>query len=360
MSKLAAVDSSIRFQYWFSQYAGVFEEISTNACNATLAAYREQYREFYSPTCEAHVDCMLGEASETLKAKMASAAIFLGILPSMLSMLGPSLTQLTLLTARRPFLSLLIAVGTTGFYLDRLFTVEPPGEHLAPKEDERFMPKIRGDKWGILISIIEYAAAGLSAYNVIYLSYTIGTRTIMSFKCQVWFLTLIWVFASTFIFLLVAIPFQFSNLAKYIRHGPEYERKEEDINYNQWDPLQERPIEMSNVSEEGSSRANIIRGSRQPGSTRKFLLREVTSGLSQRDAAARANNAPDFEVWMAGFLNLSTFLAAFHIILGTCWFSSILFLSPLDAIRIIMRFFGSAVACRLILMIELAGLRGRA
>jgi hypothetical protein len=66
---------------------------------------------------------------------------------------------------------------------------------------------------------------------------------------------------------------------------------------------------------------------------------------------------PEFETWVSGLFNLATFLAMVHVVLGTCFFSSILFLSASDAIKVIMRLLGSAIACRIIIWAELAGMK---
>ncbi|GJC80864.1 hypothetical protein ColLi_03702 [Colletotrichum liriopes] len=77
---------------------------------------------------------------------MASAAIFLGILPTTLSIIGPSITQLTQLSARRPVLSFLIALGSIRFYLDRLFRLESPAETLLFVQGERLVPRVQSSR----------------------------------------------------------------------------------------------------------------------------------------------------------------------------------------------------------------------
>jgi hypothetical protein len=354
MSNLFVTASSVRFSDWYSDYGAVFHNTSTQTCNETLTEYMADYRNSPSPTCDLHLDCVLGASSESLKAKMASAAIFLGILPSMLSMLGPSMTQLAILSARRPLLSLLISLGAGGFYLDRLFRLETPAEILYLAQGERLIPHINSSRVGILVGLLEYVLAAAAVLNTVNLAVRIGDRTIMSFACNLWFLPLIWVLSLLFIFLLVAGPFQFSELAKHVRRctgskPPKHhaiDTSPEGDGVMHWVPLHDR-TELSPPRERHVRQNNAA----------KFVLREVTSGLTHPSLVI--HEIPEFESWVAVLFNVGCFLVAFHIILGTCWFSSIIFLAPRDAIKIIMRFFGSAIVCRLIIMIELASMKSR-
>jgi hypothetical protein len=336
--------NSLRFQDWYSALAPVFYNISTNACNQTLTSYLNE--PWDDLRCDAHLDCMLENTAESLKAKIASAAVFLGVLPSLLSLFGPSLAHLTLLSARRPFLAFCIACGNPGFYAGRLFTVETPAEAFEEYGGSRFIPRVKSLGWMIFISAVEYILAGAAIFNVVTISLRIGDRVIMSFECRIWFLPIIWMGMFVVIFLIVAIPFQFSRTARHMRGSD-----------SRWTDKGRRQL----VEDEGGIRwvgdGNTWETEKQSNIFRQYLMRELTPGA--RQASLDARRIPEFERWMASSLNFGYLLVAFHIILGTCWFSSTLFLSPKDAITIIMRYFGSSVACRLIIAVELAGLKAR-
>ncbi|KAI8240679.1 hypothetical protein K4K56_001846 [Colletotrichum sp. SAR 10_98] len=354
MSQLA-IGNPVRFQDWFSTFGPRLQNISTGVCNETLNAYLADYRNLNTRTCDLHLDCVLAETSESTKAKIASAAIFLGILPSMLSMMGPSMTQLALLSARRPLLAILIALGSTAFCLDRLFHIETPADILSMVQGERFIPRIRSSRWGIIVSVLEYLFIGAAVFNVINLAVRVGDYTVMSFQCNIWFFPLIWVLSVTFIFLLVGIPFQFSAIAKHIRNRTgttplnRVDAGPEGPDDAQWTPLPPRA--------EWASSSGTFSRQNSGTSVSKFMLRELTPGL--RHPSLKVAEVPQFEPWVAVLFGVGSFLAAFHIILGTGWFSSILFLSPGDAIRVIMRFFASSVVCRLVVMVELASMKSQ-
>ncbi len=55
---------------------------------------------------------------------------------------------------------------------------------------------------------------------------------------------------------------------------------------------------------------------------------------------------------------VAVILAYTHWIFGTLVFSSTLFIGTLDALGVIARYVASALVCRMILLVELAGIRG--
>ncbi|KAI2627642.1 hypothetical protein GGR54DRAFT_425042 [Hypoxylon sp. NC1633] len=97
-----------RFQEWLPEYATTFRNISENVCSETLRAYQ------YLPpgndklnTCYHHIDCIVANLTETRKANMASASVLLGLMPSLVASLAPSIAEITLLSLDHPVLSLL-------------------------------------------------------------------------------------------------------------------------------------------------------------------------------------------------------------------------------------------------------------
>ena len=65
------------------------------------------------------------------------------------------------------------------------------------------------------------------------------------------------------------------------------------------------------------------------------------------------------ETRIAVYLNwVAVILAYAHWIFGTLVFSSTLFIGTLDAFGVIARYLASALVCRMILLVELAGIRG--
>ena len=60
-----------------------------------------------------------------------------------------------------------------------------------------------------------------------------------------------------------------------------------------------------------------------------------------------------------GLTCISGFLSFFHLLYGTVTFSGLLFIHTLDAIGLVlMRLLASAIVCRFIVLVEIAGMRG--
>ena len=65
---------------------------------------------------------------EIEKANMAGAAVLLGLMPTILSAIGPSSAEMALLFTHRPLLAFLIAFGAPSIFPAR------PGEYADPTE----------------------------------------------------------------------------------------------------------------------------------------------------------------------------------------------------------------------------------
>jgi hypothetical protein len=334
--------TNARFQEWYSSYGTLFQNISSNVCSETLQGYLAAVN---GDTCDLHVDCMLENTRESVKSAIASAAIFLSLVPTIMSMLGPSLVQLAILSTRRPLLSLLLSVGSSEFYLDGLFRIESTEELLAIAKGERLFPRIRGPK-AVLISVGEYVLAGLAVANVVHNSYRLGSKTIVSFVCNTWFFPLVWTLMLPGIFLLVTIPFQFSAAAKAIRRR----------SYNRQEPPMAAisaatSLEPPPAPEQGLPRAYSFKVAKN------IVALEGLPSLGHPSIPSQ--DLPNFEKWLTILLNAASFVAAIHVLVGICFFSSILFISVVDAIEVTLRYLASAAVCRLVVTLEFTGMKAR-
>jgi hypothetical protein len=333
--------SNVRFEEWYSSYGPVFSNISTNVCAETLQGYLADKN---GDTCDFHIDCMLENTRESVKSAIASAAIFLSLVPTIMSMLGPSLVQLAILSTRRPVLSFLLSVGSSEFYLDGLFRIESTQELLSIAKGERLFPRIRGLK-AILISVAEYVLAGLAVANVVHNSYRLGNKTIVSFVCNTWYFPLVWTLMLPGIFLLVTIPFQFSRVASAIRR--QTYRQPSRTPYAATASLEPPP-----ALKQGVPRADSFK-----------VAKDIVSleGLpSLGHPSIPTQGLPNFEKWLTILLNAASFVAAIHVLVGICFFSSILFISVVDAIEVTLRYLASAAVCRLIVTLEFTGMKAQA
>lgn len=334
--------SHVHFDEWYSSYGPVFSNISTNVCAETLQGYLSNKN---GDTCDFHIDCILENTRESVKSAIASAAIFLSLVPTIMSMLGPSLVQLAILSTRRPVLSFLLSVGSSEFYLDGLFRIESTQELLSMAKGERLFPRIRGPK-AILISVAEYVLAGLAVANVVHNSYRLGNKTVVSFVCNTWYFPLVWTLMLPGIFLLVTIPFQFSRVAGAIRR--QTYRQSPRTALSAASDLEPPPV----LKHGGVPRTDSFK-----------VAKDIVSleGLpSLGHPSIPSQGLPNFEKWLTILLNAASFVAAIHVLVGICFFSSILFISVVDAIEVTMRYLASAAICRLIVTLEFTGMKAHA
>lgn len=335
-----------RFQTWYSTYETLFHNISTTVCNDTLQDYlSSSTRHTAAETCDLHMDCLLENTRESVKSTIGSAAIFLSLVPTIMSMLGPSLVQLALLSTRRPLLSFLLSVGSSEFYLSGLFRIESSQELLSLSHGERLFPRIKGHK-AILISVVEYVLAGGALANVVHNSWRLGHSTILNFICNAWYFPLVWTLMLPGIFLLVTIPFQFSAIAKEIRRRSHHRQKEMRTTVSLNSALEPPPAQR-----QGIPRTDSLK-----------IAKDIVAleGLpSLRHPPITSEDLPNFEKWLTILLNAASFVAAIHVLIGICFFSSILFISVTDAIEVTLRYLASAAVCRLVVTLEFAGMKAR-
>ncbi|RYP68874.1 hypothetical protein DL771_006413 [Monosporascus sp. 5C6A] len=312
----------LSFQDWYSNYGADFMKLSTGTCNTTLANYVGS--PFDPLLCNDHVNCILEATNEARKAHMSAAAIFLGMVPTLLSLIAPSLSQLALLSARRPLLALFLSSGSTVLFLDRLFRIESPREILTRTDGERFIPRLKR-QWAILFSVGEYLLAAIAAINAIWNSWQLGNKAVVVWKCELNFMPLIWVLGPPFIVMVVAIPFQFTTIAKFLRAQACV-----------YSPL--------TVPEHVDSK-------REPGAMWECMAREITPAI--RHPTIKLEEIPHAETWAVFILNVGFCLAALQVLFGIGVLSSVLFVSVRDAIWVGLRYVVSTGVCRLLLALEL-------
>jgi hypothetical protein len=198
-----------KFETWFSTYGHHFEKSSTTTCNHTLQQYKNRSSSSPFPWLEVahHADCILANTTETIKFNMASAGIVLGLMPGILSTLGPNLAESPMLVFERPLLSLLLALsGPT-------FCPFPPFDHQDPrqalKQPLRSLSSIPSSRLAlVLISLLQYVLAFAAAVNVVTTSLQLGLKTVLTWKKNQSYLPLIWVITPITIHLCATIRLQ--------------------------------------------------------------------------------------------------------------------------------------------------------
>jgi len=98
--------------------------INTDVCNATLAAYTQAWHsaslDVLDSACTAHQKCIPTEMSELSKSYMSSSSLVLGFVPVLFSTLGPWISEMALLSLKRPLLAAMLSLGAVGVQQTRV------------------------------------------------------------------------------------------------------------------------------------------------------------------------------------------------------------------------------------------------
>lgn len=316
--------STEQFQSWYPEFAGVLAQISTGPCNESLNAYHES---FVAPAnseaawdlhalCYSHEKCMLDHMTTDWSANLNSATVVLGLLPTFLSTIGPSIAEISLLSAHRPLLSLLISLGAPAIYPTRLFEYINPVQALGDHRDRLTLKRMR--PWRAAgLSALQYILAIGAVVNNITTSTNVGTNTILAWGCTTTFAPLIWAAVPSFIHIVAATGY----IAARRRAQPGDSDK----------PRGWLAVLKNRVANEITICANHQKS--------EYVVQKVPHWAAALSVAAG----------VMGFL---------QIIIGVIIFSGLLFAGVCDVLnQIIWRYLLSTAFCRVILLIELAGLR---
>ena len=375
---------SIRFSDWFPKSTDYFADVSTGVCNASLRAFENAY--YDSPSiplvnlgvkkewpvhdlCDAHASCILEHTSEMRKASLATAGVLLGLMPTLLAVLSPSISELVLLSSQRPMLASILSVGAPGVLQRRIFEYEDPFELIEATESLKVSTRsllVLGpwNTWkAMVVALGQYLLALACAVNTTTLAIQTSNKSVISWGCTRTWPLILWVVVPTVIHWISAVGYRLTldkSCAIPISQGRDtHGATHLPISSNT------EPTKLAHTSSTCISSTH-----NSPTATPKspfhhlhaWLFRECTSCASHSSAldlrhplehhSLRAN--------LGIFLNcVASFLSFFHVLYGTVVFSALLFISNLDAIsQIVLRGLASAIVCRFLVLVEMGGLRG--
>lgn len=141
--------------------------------------------------CHPLLNCMLENTSEAVKNDIAGAVVALGLMPSLLTFLGSSTTEIALLAKRRPLLALLIASGSPSVSPVRTFDYPNPVEKLKIREGGLALPYFSPFQ-AAFVSMVEYALVLGAVANVYTAAFYAGRWTINMVDCDTDFYAIVW------------------------------------------------------------------------------------------------------------------------------------------------------------------------
>lgn len=262
-------------------------------------------------------NCILDNASETMKMNMQAAAVLLGLTPTILSLVGSSTAETSILALRRPVLAFLLGAGSPSVNPLRSFEYWDPVRGILKRHEEHndsgsMHP---GTRARVTISILEYLVALAAVANVTELAWRLGVQTICAFSADSTYEQFIW----TYIAILIHLG---GCMALRLRVEDNVTMTKKTL------PFQQRFLERI----------------------------KIELSLSRRQPALQLiwkHESPLF-TFLSWCVSTGTVL---HIVYGTLVFSSILFISTQDSVTVVARYFGSALICRIVLVYELSGMR---
>lgn len=271
--------------------------------------------------CACAADCLLDHTTETIKSNMAAATVILGLMPCTLSMLGPSVGEMSILSARYPLLAVLLSFASPAIRISDLYHASA-----LPQSSLGIMTSTSMKKWHAwtkelpslgrtAIRLAECALAGGMLANTAQISLYVDHRTVSGWRCGLMYLPLSWAMAGGLVHLFGAVAIRFRKRAspKSISHP-------------------HRPFLIS------------------------AMRRAWSLFVVQSEDWKCIVNGQDSITVEALFL-LASLVGIVHMFFGVMVFSSLMFIGVLDTLPIVARYAISALICQTILRFILASIR---
>lgn len=248
---------------------------------------------------------------------MSSATVLLGILPAALVLLGSNTPQVSLLALRRPFLAFILAVGTPGVTPTRALQYADHLQLLERRLDVLPVPSYGAFTAAVVITL-EYMVAFGAVANVVHITWQLCILTVCSFSPEAIYMPALWVGTSFLV-----------NIGSYIAAK-----------------LRTKVILASEADRRDQRRSH----------TARFFMDEITLCSRQPLTRLKLRRETYFFIIISWVTSLG---AIGNLILGTLTLSGLNYISTRDAMIVIGRYFLSAIACRVVLNLEIAGMRAR-
>ena len=351
---------SEQFQSWYPSIRTSLNFISTTTCNTTLGEYKNAFNARYGSIeaknllaiCYWHEECILNNLSDDIQANFNSAMVMLGLMPTLLATLGPTVGEISLLSAHRPLLSFLLSMGAPAIFPVRVFEYDDPSKALKKDANKLVIHRL-STRRAISLSCVEYILAAGSVINVVTNSLEIGRNSLLTWGCTTMFTPLLWSTLAGVIHIIAATSYvAASQLAK--RRSRRSQVQAEDPAPAVRGSAAKAPL----VAQAKEPMTMPINGNHNScGFAIRMLQRETIICANRPESMRQLELAKIPRA--AIFLNVVAGACGFiHITFGIMVFSSQLFISTSDALnQIVWRYLLSTAVCRIILLIELAGLR---
>ena len=131
---------SAQFSQWYPYYAGALTNRTTQ-CYQLLHDNPFSYSIVGRPGGYSLMACIQDGLPIENQLAMASAQVLLGLTPTLLSTLAPSVGEISMLSSVRPLLALLLSLGCPAVYSIRALEYDDPVLTLKPTVEDLFNQK---------------------------------------------------------------------------------------------------------------------------------------------------------------------------------------------------------------------------
>ncbi|MCJ1471853.1 hypothetical protein MMC13_000494 [Lambiella insularis] len=272
-------------------------------------------------------------------ANYQASSVVMGLTPTLLASFGPSVAETSLLSSHRPILSFLISLGAPAVHPTRVFDFTDPYTILEPGRYMLRLPRL-GHTSAILLSMVEYVCALAAAVTIATTSIQLGANSILAWGCTNQDLPLVWTTLSVAIHVTAAVGYRIA------------------LNGYELPPSSDPGLAMSGQAGPAAEKRFSI-SHRLMSKVSVFFKTETCICANDTFLLVREVNGstvtPRWGVLLscwAGLLGLG------HVMFGTLIFASLSFVTVYDFMNYVLwRYIMATVVCRVILMIELTGLR---
>lgn len=245
---------------------------------------------------------------------MAAASVLLGLTPTILSNLGPTIAEIALLSSQRPLLSLLLSMGAPVTYPSRFLEFKNPFDLLRrPDRPSTLKITFKPSRFAIEIAFFQYLLAILAIVNLLATSWEMGRKSVLSWRCSVSWLPLMWAITPIACYAPAVWSFEL------------YRRND---------------------------------ASQKDLALRRTVRREFTISACNTDTVPihEVSKQEQPGAWSIILQSTSSLFVILQIVFGTAVFSSLLYIGVEDATILLFRFAISAFICRVIMYSELEGM----
>ena len=325
-----------QFESWYPHNAKYLNDISTGTCNLTLQDYRTAFaapRDSINATkllsiCYRHEACIFDQIPTNHLLNYQSALVMLGLVPTLMFCIGPSIAEISLLYAHRPILSALISLGTPTIFSRQFESNHPNHTHITTVDG--LMPRQLRPWVAAAVSTSEYL---LAAGAAIFTALEMGRNTILARSCTTQFMPLLWAVLPSVLYAIAGANYYFlmAKRTTYVTRRPP--------------------------SKDGSSTRHLLRYTFD--TIRRWLISEITFCANREEIREETRLRSKARVLVVRLLDIGIGIIGFiHFVFGTAAISSLQFVTVLDTFsKIILHFALSTFICRLILIVELTGLK---